>query len=1104
MTKVIQISLISFAIVLLSSSVRAQDFSRLMDHPEAICEYDYIGYLHTIDYEGIRYYLIDDNIRLANTDDVQRISFLNAAFTLLSNVQPQNIPLEMLEEYYFPFAVEMTKAFYGVSKLFQSLAGGRTPQFERMKSEFASANGWEKYRLFMRQVELLMVMGTFPGNLNVLNVSQIPQQGMGYIGGNLHYIEYSLFGSDRVMSRRDPWPVKTIKKLCKGKYSDYMEESYYGNTVYNSVMSALETGDQSLVQNNLDDVLYLSLFLPANRGGLEERAIISLLGGTYSEDAILSWKRAYKRRYKITDSDAESLMAMNQLSTMGFDNDNAIDKSFIQLRDSLYFAGAEFAELYPCENYNQFKDDSLFNVYRSALFEQICNDAYKCFANIQNNDTNRQIVASYLITKYENPDIYFIIHMMLQETFTFVLEENPMSYSVLGLLANGVELFRYSGGDLPALLGYLLCSNINAASSLYNGQLSTYYRLLMENKDEDPHIMEEFLITNSLLASIFSRYQYLLGTNTDLLNDMISWTVDSIWSLDNTTARDNCRIASASALYDLFRTEDAANLLKQVENPADEANKPYLLSNKLQILHNDYTKYHELQEDAYWLLDNESTNLDYITVSYILGIAIECEDELLSSKCVDWIRDHKDSYIYFLWLDSITRDISYLDFKQRMEVALFNCGMGNLFCFNADCRSDFADFLYNYALGVKGLLLKSDHLILNHLINSEDTSVSDLFSSDKVVGEQSGNIANSIISANKQQLISELVRRNADSFSMSIASDKDVRESLGDKDVAVEYLYLDNNGLTVYALIQRKDNPHTILVPIDVYSFTQKYGSLANPDFYEDKVLMSRLYECIWGPLKDYLQPGDTVYYSMDGELNFINSEVLPASGNTPMGAIYNMRRVSSTGVLPNDIYLADCSSARFYGGIPVKGEDDITVSTKREVTNLSRLLKKKGKNVEVFKGRNATVGSLLGMGGSDCDIIHVATHGYFDEGTNSISKMQRFGMIMYDGKISAEAISKIDLSNVKIIILSACESGSGEIGNDGVFGLQRGFKQAGAGAIIMALWPIETETTEKMMESIYEFFSSGMSLRDAFTNAQNKMRAVSNYSDWAAFVMLD
>jgi CHAT domain-containing protein len=102
--------------------------------------------------------------------------------------------------------------------------------------------------------------------------------------------------------------------------------------------------------------------------------------------------------------------------------------------------------------------------------------------------------------------------------------------------------------------------------------------------------------------------------------------------------------------------------------------------------------------------------------------------------------------------------------------------------------------------------------------------------------------------------------------------------------------------------------------------------------------------------------------------------------------------------------------------------------------------------------------------------------------------------------------------------VLSACETGLGEITGDGVFGLQRGFKKAGAQSIMMSLWKVDDEATQMLMTQFYTNLTSGKSKRQSLLDAQRYLREYEDlsapdgpkrhpYSDpryWAAFILLD
>ena len=82
-----------------------------------------------------------------------------------------------------------------------------------------------------------------------------------------------------------------------------------------------------------------------------------------------------------------------------------------------------------------------------------------------------------------------------------------------------------------------------------------------------------------------------------------------------------------------------------------------------------------------------------------------------------------------------------------------------------------------------------------------------------------------------------------------------------------------------------------------------------------------------------------------------------------------------------------------------------------------------------------------------------------------------------------------------------------GETSGEGVFGLQRGFKLAGANTLLMSLWKVDDTVTQILMTEYYTHYLSGKSKQASLKLAQQSLRDNDNYSDpqyWAAFILLD
>ncbi|MFZ1255920.1 MAG: CHAT domain-containing protein, partial [Saprospiraceae bacterium] len=119
------------------------------------------------------------------------------------------------------------------------------------------------------------------------------------------------------------------------------------------------------------------------------------------------------------------------------------------------------------------------------------------------------------------------------------------------------------------------------------------------------------------------------------------------------------------------------------------------------------------------------------------------------------------------------------------------------------------------------------------------------------------------------------------------------------------------------------------------------------------------------------------------------------------------------------------------------------------------------------------------------------------------------------DGILTAYEISQMNLSNTELVVLSACETGLGDIqGNEGVYGLQRAFKIAGAKYLIMSLWQVPDKQTSLLMTTFYKKWleaegpdkvGNKMTIPDAFHAAQKELRdnGLDPYN-WAGFVLVE
>lgn len=210
-----------------------------------------------------------------------------------------------------------------------------------------------------------------------------------------------------------------------------------------------------------------------------------------------------------------------------------------------------------------------------------------------------------------------------------------------------------------------------------------------------------------------------------------------------------------------------------------------------------------------------------------------------------------------------------------------------------------------------------------------------------------------------------------------------------------------------------------------------------------------------------------------------------------------------------------------------------------RELDGLHALLAPQDADIRVVAGAEATKDKVLAAL-PQASIIHLATHGFSLDGScaeaastrgvmldedkrgtdtasnsSSLSGLAFSGAQIADGHepvgvLSAGEIGALDLSHADWVALSACDSGLGPIGrNEGVFGMRRALRLAGARTVVMSLWQVDDAATAGLMQSLYRArFVEHRDVPDAMAAAMQTTlaaRRTAGLSDhpyyWAAFI---
>lgn len=328
-----------------------------------------------------------------------------------------------------------------------------------------------------------------------------------------------------------------------------------------------------------------------------------------------------------------------------------------------------------------------------------------------------------------------------------------------------------------------------------------------------------------------------------------------------------------------------------------------------------------------------------------------------------------------------------------------------------------------------------------------------------------------------------------------------------------------------------------------------------DPSAYGDS-----LYRLIWKPLEKYLGNSKTAYLSADGLLHQVAFNALPTSDSTLLIDKYRLvQLLSLKDIGQQENKPAPLKNAVLFGGIDYSADETATKDsalsllpedrgmaagfnylqgTLTETQQIQHLLQTIKANALLYTAKDATEEQFKQLSGNAPQVLHLATHGFFIQEAKEAKKsgsfgenenaftlannpLMRGGLLLAggnrawkglstpkgkeDGVLTAYEVAGLDLSNTQLVVLSACQTGLGETGGtEGVFGLQRAFKMAGAKTLLMSLWSVPDKETKELMELFYAQYVQTGNVRASFEAAQKAMRAKYAPYYWAAFVLVE
>ncbi len=381
---------------------------------------------------------------------------------------------------------------------------------------------------------------------------------------------------------------------------------------------------------------------------------------------------------------------------------------------------------------------------------------------------------------------------------------------------------------------------------------------------------------------------------------------------------------------------------------------------------------------------------------------------------------------------------------------------------------------------------------------------------------------------------------------------KQVRQRLSGGEMAVEFVSfpLRNDSVMYAAYCLRKDMPSPKMVPLfeeRQLTSMDKRLYLSSPMLYN--LIWKPLEKEMKGVTTVYFAPSGELYnlpienLPIDGStynsdlcsyrrLSSTRQLALRRDGvEVEKAAVYGgLKYDTDTVTLANDSHKyrtaepVQWSSRAVADSLNLRDGVYELPATKIEAEDIDKALESAKIDTELYTDTIGTEASFKALSGSGVNALHIATHGFYwterevsrldnlaflnDDMPAAVQEdkaLTRSGLLLAgantalkglplpegveDGVLTAKEIAGMDLRRLDLVALSACQTGLGEITGDGVFGLQRGFKKAGANTLLMSLWKVDDTATQLLMTQFYKNLLAGMGKYEALAAAQKYLR---------------
>ncbi len=482
-----------------------------------------------------------------------------------------------------------------------------------------------------------------------------------------------------------------------------------------------------------------------------------------------------------------------------------------------------------------------------------------------------------------------------------------------------------------------------------------------------------------------------------------------------------------------------------------------------------------------------------------------------------------------------------------------------------DLDQSFINEAFDFSLFSKGLLFKTQKEFNKVIAKDADkynkyVQLKDLYNEAVTVGDsiKANNILERIGWVERE--VSNTIKRTQKLQSTLIVEAKDVLKYLPKGALAINFVKYKKDSTFYYGAFQiSHKNPCASFIELcSETDLVQQLEYDNNGDLYSSKLKRyfeninnAGLYKYVWEKLSSSMACFKDIYFCGIGLFDAIPIEYLKDENRVIVADKYNLHRVFSLTDIKEPITVenkviafgvADHNSPINGLGVNARGSFSDLPEVKIELDSIAQALRPNNDITFMAKlDDEAREVDIKNISGQNANTLHLSSHAFYlssemmENAANDINANDHYAAVRFlkagktdcsaivlrkgnlmwhlpyiseseDGILTSDEVENLNFPNLKLTVLSACQTGKGQTDIEGVWGLQRAFRIAGTSSLICTTRLVNSKYAEEFMTMIYRELANRKTVYEAFTTTRQHLysKYKSNYSKWTSFILIE